>query len=126
MPLSRGATAAAVFAGGALGAVVRWLVSEVPGLGGSFPYPTLIVNVAGAAGLGYLAGVVFSRPGRGILWPFLGVGLAGALTTFSTFVVEAVDLLAVDGPAAALWYAGGSVLAGLWLAGHARELGSRS
>jgi len=54
------------------------------------------------------------------------VGLAGALTTFSTMAVEALDLLDASGPAAALLYVGGSVLAGLWLAASARTIGGRA
>lgn len=123
-PIPRGATALAVFVGGAAGAALRWWIGELPPLAGGFPFATFSANLIGSAGLGYLAGIVFARPGRAVAWPLLGVGLAGALTTFSTFVVETVDLAAADGPAAALLYAGSSVLAGLWLAERARAHGA--
>jgi len=105
---------AAIAAGGALGSVGRWLVSEtVPAVGG-FPWPTLLVNLSGAALIGVLmVAVTDVVTGRPLLRPFLGIGLLGGWTTFSTYAVEARDLLAAGAPGLASLYVGVSVVAGL-------------
>lgn len=69
--------------GGALGAVLRHLLS-LPPLG---PVRgVLVVNVLGAGAVGVLVGAVEVLP----VWLFLllGVGLCGALTTWSTLAVQ--------------------------------------
>lgn len=76
-----------VAGGAAAGAALRWAVVEVSGAGGSFPWWTLAVNVAGSLLLGVLLGV----PERVRLWA--GVGFCGGLTTFSTLTVEIASLL---------------------------------
>ncbi len=88
----------AVMAGGAAGALLRyWISGWITQLGRQSPMPwgTLTVNVAGSALLGLLMGTVVG--GRLIVPPplrlFLGVGLLGALTTFSTFSYEAVEAI---------------------------------
>jgi len=85
-----------VAAGGALGAVLRYLASVyVPmWLGKDFPYATLIVNIVGS----FIMGLLFSLIEHGIVadlpWRSLfGIGLLGALTTFSTFSLDTVLLL---------------------------------
>jgi CrcB protein len=45
--------------------------------------------------------------------PVIGTGFLGAYTTFSTFTVEAIDLVRAGHPETALAYVAGSVLAGL-------------
>ena len=102
--------ALAVAAGGAIGAVLRWMIASWAGrsaLAGQLPWGTLAVNVAGTALLAWL--FVASQAGRGLseqgmlLW---GTGLCGALTTFSTFAVEALLLVR-----AGAYVAAGSYLA---------------
>ena len=85
-----------VAAGGAVGAMLRYLASVyVPmWLGKDFPYATLLVNVVGS----FIMGVLFSLLEHGIVadlpWRSLfGIGLLGALTTFSTFSLDTVLLL---------------------------------
>lgn len=77
-----------VAAGGALGAVARFAISQ--GLRTSFPWATTAVNLAGSFLLGF-----FLLPGDWNEGPRLlvGVGFLGAFTTLSTFSVETVDLL---------------------------------
>ena len=87
---------AIVAGGGAIGAVLRYLVSlsvgaGVFGLPG--PLATLMVNIAGSFVMGLVAGAVAA----GVLLPeqwrgFIIVGLLGALTTFSGFAFDAADL----------------------------------
>lgn len=82
--------------GGMLGALLRYGV----GLAlqswheGPFPAATLTVNALGCLALGYLLGNHASDPrvSEGMRL-FVGVGLLGAFTTFSTFGVETVNLV---------------------------------
>lgn len=105
---------AAVAAGGALGSAARWLVSETVPASGGFPWPTFLVNVCGALLIGVLMVVVTEVvTGRPLLQPFVGVGLLGGWTTFSTYALEVRDLLAASEAALAAAYVGGSVAAGL-------------
>ncbi len=83
-----------VGAGGFVGAVLRYGVQvAVVGRAGLFPLGTLLVNVLGCFGLGLLAAWLDERPDLSPeLRLALGTGLFGALTTFSTFGVETLDL----------------------------------
>ncbi len=83
----------AVAAGGALGAVGRYLMMIQVGhwLGGGFPYATLVVNVVGSFALGLLVEIM------ALVWSpapelraLLVVGMLGAFTTFSTFSMDVV------------------------------------
>lgn len=106
---------ALVGAGGALGALVRYGVSEAaPVAAGRFPWATFAVNVAGAFLLGALLEWLTRHRDLEHWMRFaVGVGALGALTTFSTFTVEVV-VLARDGHGAtALVYALTSAAAGL-------------
>ena len=71
--------------GGALGALLRWGVGLL-GRGG-FPWPTLVVNVAGSVLLGAVA-----HDGPAWALTLLGSGVAGALTTYSAFALDTVRL----------------------------------
>ena len=111
---------AVIGAGGALGSVGRWGVGELlPWSGTSFPWATFVVNASGALALGVLMVLVLEvwRPHRYVR-PFVGIGLLGGWTTFSTYALEARDLLAVGRPATALAYVAASLVVGLlavWL-----------
>ncbi|MFT7677940.1 MAG: CrcB protein [Planctomycetota bacterium] len=88
--------AAWVGLGGMLGALLRYgvglVLQSLPG--GAFPAATLMVNVLGCLALGYLLGSHGSDPRVSeSMRLFLGVGLLGAFTTFSTFGVETVNLV---------------------------------
>lgn len=89
---------AAVGAGGAAGATLRWAVLTTFN-GGSFPWPVFAINVAGALLLGVLLAEEWSHPSaRLLLHDAGGIGFCGGLTTFSTFSLEAANL-ARDGDA---------------------------
>jgi CrcB protein len=102
---------ALVAAGGAAGAFLRWQAGlRWPVRPGAFPLTTFVVNVTGAALLGYLVGrVPATSPRREAVRLALGTGVLGGFTTFSTFAVETARL--PGGTAAA--YAVASVVAGV-------------
>ncbi|MBX2860278.1 MAG: fluoride efflux transporter CrcB [Vampirovibrio sp.] len=82
--------------GGALGTLSRYtLTTWLQGmLGVGFPYGTLACNMAGC----FLIGFIISLLERGLALPqyltlAVVTGFLGALTTFSTFELESVNLL---------------------------------
>jgi CrcB protein len=87
--------------GGALGALARWGLAEALPSPGGWPWATLLVNITGCFLLGLLLAVLGRRsPQPAWVPPFVGVGILGGYTTYSTFAVEVVVL--VDDGAAAL------------------------
>lgn len=116
----------AVAAGGAIGAVVRWLVSLTTtravanGPWAGFPLGTVVVNVLGCFLLAWLASADASRgPMPPALRLFLATGLLGAMTTFSTFGLDAHGLFVQDRAGQGLLYLGGTLI----LAGAAVLIG---
>ncbi len=73
---------------GAVGAVLRWVVSRAFA-GQRFPWAVLAVNVVGSAVAGVLIGLGVDDAARVILL----TGFCGGLTTFSTLSVETVQLV---------------------------------
>jgi CrcB protein len=105
---------AAIFGGGAVGAVLRIELASL-GTGGApgWPWMTFGINLAGAFALGYFATRLQDRlPLSTYRRPFLGTGLCGALTTFSTVQVELLKMLDANRYGLAAGYAGASVVAG--------------
>ena len=106
---------AAIFAGGAIGALLRAKLASAYGADpGDWPWVTFGVNVAGAAALGYFATRLGERlPVSTYRRPLLGTGLCGALTTFSTMQLELFEMLDAHRYGLAGAYAIVSVLSGL-------------
>jgi CrcB protein len=114
-----------IAAGGAAGAVVRFLVDNavLDRFSGAFPLGILVVNVSGAFVLGLLAALIVDR---GVLpadlrAPLL-VGFLGAYTTFSTLMLDSWRLFEDGLPVLALANIAGStvlgvvaVVGGLWI-----------
>ncbi len=86
----------AVGLGAAIGAWIRWglglwLNSTVPEL----PLGTLTANLIGGFLIGYAVAFFMQHPGLSPEWRLLIItGFLGGLTTFSTFSIETVTLLA--------------------------------
>lgn len=87
-------TALLVAAGGAAGAILRYLLDRrVQRISdAAFPWGTLTVNVIGSAVLGFLTALALVGSTGETLRFLVGVGLCGSLTTFSTFGYETVRL----------------------------------
>lgn len=101
----------AIFLGGALGALVRaGLTEALPDPGVGWPWATFVVNVMGAALLGYWFTVL---PHSQYRRPLLTTGFCGALTTFSTVQVELVEMIDAGRVPLAALYLAVSVAAGL-------------
>ena len=82
----------AVGLGGALGAILRYLISLLP-LKGSFPVWTLLTNLLGAVAIGFIAGASARGRMQDVAALFWKTGVCGGFTTFSTFSLEAFSLL---------------------------------
>jgi CrcB protein len=97
---------AAVSAGGVLGALARHAIATaLPHPPGTFAWSIFLVNVSGCLLIGVLmvlAGEVWTD--RPLLRPFLGVGVLGGYTTFSTYVAEVHQAMAAGRPGTALLY----------------------
>lgn len=110
-----------VFVGGGVGTGLRFGAQS---FGGDGLIPLLVVNVAGAYGLGwYLA----RHPNaRGHVSAFFAVGLLGSLTTFSAFATETVLLADAGSWLGASGWVIGSIVAGLAAAIAGRATGERT
>ncbi|MDQ2837424.1 MAG: fluoride efflux transporter CrcB [Actinomycetota bacterium] len=84
-----------VFLGGGLGAPARYLLDRWVQARHRWRFPsgTLLVNLIGCLLLGIIAGGLAHRHWSPQVQALLGTGFCGGLTTFSTFSVEAVELL---------------------------------
>jgi CrcB protein len=119
---------AAIFAGGVVGALARaGLVRAFPFEHHGWPWATFIANLVGTAALGYFTTRLQERlPPSTYRRPFLGTGLCGALTTFSTLQLELVELARQGHVALAVAYLVASVSAGLVLMHVASALTRRA
>jgi CrcB protein len=81
---------AAVAVGGALGATGRYgLTLALPTAPGTFDLATFLANALGGLLIGALmVAVTEAAPGPRLIRPFLGVGVLGGFTTFSTYIID--------------------------------------
>ncbi|WP_438485885.1 fluoride efflux transporter FluC [Streptomyces sp. S186] len=105
----------AVAAGGALGATARYGAGLLwPAADAAFPWTTLVINAVGCALMGVLM-VLISEvwTAHRLLRPFLGTGILGGFTTFSTYAVDIERLVSAGRLPLALAYLAGTLLAAL-------------
>mgnify|MGYP002814654153 FL=1 len=105
---------ALVALGGALGSVLRYLLTGVVQGQSAFPTGTFMVNVLGCVAVGVVAGLTVDRSSLTTnARLFLMVGVCGGFTTFSAFGYETLRLI----ESGELWRAGlnagGQLLTGL-------------
>jgi CrcB protein len=97
-----------VMIGGALGSGLRYQVGRLSLalLGSGFPWGTWFINLSGGLFMGLLVGWLARSPSSaGESWRLLvGVGLLGGYTTFSTFSLEAANMIQRGDWATALLY----------------------
>lgn len=103
-----------VAAGGATGAVARYLLGlqAMRALGGGWPYGTLAANILGGLLMGVLAGALSLRGGADQeKWRLLlGVGVLGGFTTFSAYSLEVALMIERRAYGQAALYSLGSVV----------------
>ena len=107
----------AIGIGGGLGSVARfgmstWIYSI---LGRNFPYGTFLVNITGCIAIGFLFVVftdIFSN--NTVLRAAVLIGVLGGYTTFSSFSIEAFNLIEQGELFKSLTYMIGSVVVGLF------------
>jgi CrcB protein len=105
-----------ISAGAILGANTRYFVSlfVADRLGTAFPYGTFIINVTGSLVIGFFVTLVTERFSADPLWRlFFATGFLGAYTTFSSYALEAAQLLRDGSYGLAFVYLFGSVLVGM-------------
>ncbi|GAA4909542.1 fluoride efflux transporter CrcB [Streptomyces coeruleoprunus] len=105
----------AVAAGGALGAAARYGVSLAwPAAPDAFPWAILWINAVGCALIGVLMAVLDEarRPHR-LLRPFVGTGVLGGFTTFSTYAVDVHRLVDRGEARTAVAYLAGTLVVAL-------------
>jgi CrcB protein len=116
----------AVLAGGLVGTGLRLATDlALPHADDAFPWSTLIVNLIGTFALGWLAGVLWTRPSTPTwLKAGVGSGVIGSFTTLSA-VMGSLAILAREGEAwLAAVYLGVSLVSGLVLAAAGLKVGS--
>jgi CrcB protein len=108
-----------IAAGGAVGSLARWGLGEALSGGGHFPWATFIENITGSFALGVLMVFVIDVwPPSRYVRPFVGVGVLGGFTTFSTYALDTRALVVADRAPLAAVYLFGTLAAGLaavWL-----------
>lgn len=103
-----------VAAGGASGAVMRYLlgVQTLRAFGGVWPFGTFAANILGGLAIGALAAVLAHRGGADQeKWRLLlGVGVLGGFTTFSAYSLEIALMIERRAWTQAFAYSLGSVV----------------
>ena len=103
-----------VGAGGAIGAVLRYLIGLLPmNPENGFPIKTFLINVIGCFIIGIIAAFVDRTAINPNLVLLIKVGICGGFTTFSSFALETEGLLAKGQTGVALLYMISSIVCGV-------------
>ncbi|MFQ6198397.1 fluoride efflux transporter CrcB [Streptomyces sp. NPDC000405] len=120
----QGPVVVAVSLGGGLGALARYAAGLLwPTAPAVFPWTTLLINAVGCALIGVLLVTIaeLGTPHR-LARPFLGTGVLGGFTTFSTYAVDVQRLVTHSRTAEGLAYLVATpllALASVWAAATA-------
>lgn len=106
---------AAIAAGGALGALGRFgLATAWPHPPAHFPWATFVTNVSGCFLIGILMVLITEVwSAHRLIRPFLGVGVLGGYTTFSTYTGDIQQLVAAGAARTGLLYMAATLVAAL-------------
>ncbi|GAB2557636.1 fluoride efflux transporter CrcB [Nocardia heshunensis] len=112
---SHGAILAVISVGGAVGALSRYGLAQLwPTPAGGLPWATFVTNVIGCFLIGVLmVAVTEIWVAHPLVRPFLGVGILGGFTTFSTYANDTRALLRPDTVATAFAYFGVTLVCAL-------------
>jgi CrcB protein len=104
-----------ISAGGIVGACARHgLALAWPHRVGEFPWATLAANVSGCLLIGVLMVLITEVwSAHRLLRPFLGVGILGGYTTFSTYALDIQQMVTAGAARTALVYLAGTLAAAL-------------
>lgn len=107
---------AAVFAGGMVGTLARGALTAImpAPVATHWPWSTFSANIIGAFLIGYFTTRLLERlPVSSYRRPFLGTGVCGGLTTFSTMQVEILAMIKHRAYVLAVSYTVASITLGL-------------
>lgn len=106
---------AVISLGGGLGSLLRYAIGRWwPSQPHQVPWSTFVINVVGCFAIGILMVLITEVwVAHRLLRPFIGIGLLGGFTTFSTYSLEVRRLLQSGAVVEALGYLGGTVVVAL-------------
>jgi fluoride exporter len=106
----------AIYAGGVIGALLRVGLAEAASTGpGEWPWATFAANMIGALLLGYFFSLFRDHSEERPHHPFLGIGICGTLTTFSTMQLELFEMVDRGHLGLAATYCAATIAAGYLL-----------
>ena len=105
----------AIFVGAGIGGLARYAIGgwAQAAAGAGFPWGTLLVNVTGSLLLTFLYTLLEGTAAPPEWRAFLGIGICGGYTTFSTFSYETLTLIRTDRVPSALVYVAASMVLGI-------------
>lgn len=105
----------AIAVGGVIGALARYGLAEAfPHDPGQFAWSTFSANVSGCLLIGVLMTMISHVWTKSrLVRPFLGVGVLGGYTTFSTYAVEIEEAVSAGAARTALLYLAGTLIAAM-------------
>jgi len=90
-----------VMAGGAIGTLMRYLVSVLAlPISGQLPWGTIIINITGSLLIGFFGTLTLASGRFPVSEPvrlFVMIGICGGYTTFSSFSLQTLDLIRAGG-----------------------------